>query len=161
LVFIGIIVTMLGAAFALMQPSLLVQSAQHPFIGFLAFFAPLFLAQRWHREFPRNIALTLLAMFVCGVWIAPILYYYNQTQPGVVGQAGVGQLLLYRTARPDRGVAAESLFPQPDGVALARGWNGARVRRPARLRYVADRADESVRARGLRARGGEHLCRST
>jgi FtsH-binding integral membrane protein len=103
LVFVGIIVTMLGATFALTQPALLMQSARHPFIGFLCFFAPLFLAQRWHKEFPRNIALTLLATFVCGVWIAPILFYYNQTQPGVVGQAGLltfatfGGLSLYAT----------------------------------------------------------------
>jgi FtsH-binding integral membrane protein len=103
LVFIGIIVTMLGVVFALSQPVLLAQSAQHPFIGFLCFFAPLFMAQRWHKEFPRNIALTLLATFVCGVWISPILYYYNQTQPGVVGQAGLltfatfGGLSLYAT----------------------------------------------------------------
>jgi FtsH-binding integral membrane protein len=103
LVFVGIIVTMLGATFALTQPALLMQSARHPFIGFLCFFAPLFLAQRWHKEFPRNIALTLLATFVCGVWIAPILFYYNQAQPGVVGQAALltfatfGGLSLYAT----------------------------------------------------------------
>lgn len=86
-VFLGVLVTMVGAAFALSQPALLEQSARHPFITFLVFFGTLMLAQRSHRAFPQNIGLTLLATFVAGVMIAPALYYYNQTQPGIVGQA--------------------------------------------------------------------------
>ena len=89
LVFLGILVTMAGAAFAMSQQAVLVQSAQHPFIGFLVFFGALFAAQRFGRAFPANIALTLLATFVAGVWIAPLLFIMNQQQPGVVGQAGM------------------------------------------------------------------------
>lgn len=89
LVFLGIIVTMIGAAFTMNQPALLEQSARHPFITFLLFFGALFLAQRAHRTFPANIALTMLATFIAGVMIAPLLWYYNRTQPGIVGQAGI------------------------------------------------------------------------
>lgn len=89
LVFLGIIVTMVGAAVAMGQQALLVQSAQHPFIGFLVFFATLFAAQRFSQTFPINIGLTLLATFIAGIWIAPLLYYMNQTQPGIVGQAAL------------------------------------------------------------------------
>jgi modulator of FtsH protease len=102
-VFLGVLVTMLGAAVALAQPRLLEQSARHPFITFLLFFGTLILAQRSHRAFPQNIGLTLLATFVAGVMIAPALYYYNQTQPGIVGQAAgltfvtFGALSLYAT----------------------------------------------------------------
>jgi len=103
LVFVGILVTMLGAAFTMAQPALLEQSARHPFITFLIFFGMLFLAQRSHRAFPQNIVLTLLATFVAGVLIAPILYVYNRQQPGIVGQAAMltfttfGVLSLYAT----------------------------------------------------------------
>ena len=89
LVFLGILVTMAGAAFAMSQRAVLLQSAQHPFIGFLVFFGALFAAQRMGRTFPANIALTLLATFIAGVWIAPLLFIMNQQQPGVVGQAGM------------------------------------------------------------------------
>ena len=89
LVFLGIIVTMIGTALALSQRAVLVQSAQHPFIGFLVFFGTLFAAQRFGRAFPLNIGLTLLATFVAGVWIAPLLFYMEQAQPGIVGQAAM------------------------------------------------------------------------
>jgi FtsH-binding integral membrane protein len=103
LVFLGIITTMIGAAFTISQPALLEQSARHPIIAFLCFFATLFLAQRWHRDFPRNIAITLFATFIAGVMIAPLLYLYERAQPGIVGQAGVltfitfGTLSMYAT----------------------------------------------------------------
>jgi modulator of FtsH protease len=89
LVFLGILVTMAGAALAMSQRALLIQSAEHPFIGFLIFFGTLFASQRFSRAFPINIGLTLLATFVAGVWIAPLLFYMNQTQPGIVGQAAL------------------------------------------------------------------------
>jgi FtsH-binding integral membrane protein len=100
-VFLGVITTMVGSAVALSTPALLVQSAQHPIITFLLFFGTLFLAQRVHRTFPLNIGVTLLATFIAGVMIAPALFYYNRTQPGIVGQAGMltfatfGALSLY------------------------------------------------------------------
>jgi modulator of FtsH protease len=89
LVFLGILVTMAGAALAMSQHTILLQSAQHPFIGFLLFFGVLFAAQRFSRTFPNNIALTLLATFIAGIWIAPLLFVMNRAQPGVVGQAAL------------------------------------------------------------------------
>lgn len=89
LVFVGILLTMAGAWLAMSQQALLVQSAQHPIIGFLVFFGVLFAAQRMSRTFPANIALTLLATFIAGVWIAPLLFVMNQQQPGIVSQAAM------------------------------------------------------------------------
>jgi FtsH-binding integral membrane protein len=87
LVFVGVLLTMAGAWVAMSQQALLLQSAQHPFIGFLIFFGVLFAAQRMSRTFPANIALTLLATFIAGIWIAPLLFVMNQQQPGIVSQA--------------------------------------------------------------------------
>ena len=89
LVFVGILLTMVGAWVAMSQQALLMQSAQHPIIGFLIFFGVLFAAQRMSRTFPANIALTLLATFIAGIWIAPLLFVMNQQQPGIVSQAAM------------------------------------------------------------------------
>jgi Integral membrane protein, interacts with FtsH len=101
LVFLSIIVTVLGAAFAWQQPALMSAVARHPFISFFAMFIPLIMAQRAAREFPRNLILTFLFTFVEGVWLSPFLYVANQNAPGVIGQAAVltlgafGALSLY------------------------------------------------------------------
>jgi FtsH-binding integral membrane protein len=103
LVFASIIVTMIGAAFGLSQPRLMVAVAQHPIIAFLCMLAPLWLVMRAPREFPRNILLTGLFTFAEGVWLSPILFIYGRTQPGVIGQAALltlssfGVLTLYAT----------------------------------------------------------------
>lgn len=103
LVFGGIVLTVLGAAFGMSQPAVMQAVAKHWIISLLCVFAPLIMAQRWHREFPRNIALTLLFTFVVGVWISPVLFVYNRMQPGIIGQAGLltlttfGVLSLYAT----------------------------------------------------------------
>jgi modulator of FtsH protease len=89
LVFVSILVTMAGAAFGLSQPALMAQVAQHPIITFLCMLAPLWMALRSHRVYPRNIALTLLFTFVEGVWISPLLYVYGRSQPGIIPQAGL------------------------------------------------------------------------
>src|SRR5258705_190159 len=74
LVLLGVVVTMLGATLAMVQPSIMIFAAEHPFITFLgAFMLPLWLARTWHREFPRNIALTLLGTAGAGVMISPVL----------------------------------------------------------------------------------------
>jgi FtsH-binding integral membrane protein len=104
LVFASVIVTMIGAAFGLSQPALMGAVARHPIIAFLCMLAPLWLAMRAPREFPRNILLTFLFTFAEGVWLSPILFIYGRTQPGVIGQAALltlssfGVLTLYATA---------------------------------------------------------------
>jgi FtsH-binding integral membrane protein len=103
LVFASVVVTMVGAAFGLSQPALMSAVARHPIIAFLCMLAPLWLAMRAPREFPRNILLTFLFTFAEGVWLSPILYIYGRTQPGIIGQAALltlssfGVLTLYAT----------------------------------------------------------------
>lgn len=89
LVFLSVLVTMLGAAFAFTQPALLNGVAAHPFITFLCMFAPLMMAMRSARQFPRNIALTFIFTFIEGIWLAPFLLMAEQSQPGVVGEAAL------------------------------------------------------------------------
>jgi FtsH-binding integral membrane protein len=101
LVFLSVLVTMVGAAFGMSQPSLMSAVAQHYFITFLLVMGSLLLVQWRAREFPANIALTALFTFAEGVWLSPLLYFYNETQPGIIGQAGIltfstfGALSLY------------------------------------------------------------------
>jgi len=103
LVFLSVIVTVLGAAFAMTQEALMGAVIAHPFIMFLCLMAPLFMAQMSARQFPMNIILTFIFTFVEGVFIAPFLLLANQSSPGVVGQAAVltlaafGALSLYAT----------------------------------------------------------------
>ena len=103
LVFVSVLVTMLGSAFAFTQPRLMQAVAVHPFIAMIAIFVPLYMAQRNARVFPKNVLLTLLFTFVEGVFIAPFLAYAEQAAPGTVSQAALltfaafGGLSLYAT----------------------------------------------------------------
>ena len=103
LVFLSVLVTMLGVAFAFTQPALMQAVIVHPFISMIAIFVPLWMAQRNARVFPKNVVLTLLFTFVEGVFIAPFLAYAEQAAPGTVSQAGLltfaafGGLTLYAT----------------------------------------------------------------
>jgi len=89
LVFLSVITTILGSAFAFAQPSVMDASAQHPFIMMIALFAPLIMAQRAAREFPKNIILTFLFTFIEGIFIAPFLLLAERNAPGVVSQAAI------------------------------------------------------------------------
>src|ERR1051326_2532956 len=86
LVFVSVLITMLGVAFAATQPGLQSAVIQHPFITFLCMFAPLFMVMRDPRTFPKNILLTFLFTFVEGIYIAPFLLFAETRSPGVVGQ---------------------------------------------------------------------------
>ena len=89
LVFASILVTVLGAAFAVTQPALFTAVGRHPFITFLCALVPLWLAMRNHRSFPRNLAFTFLFTFIEGIWLSPLLVLYDRMQPGILGQAGL------------------------------------------------------------------------
>jgi len=89
LVFLSILATMAGTAFTFTQPALLASVARHPFIGILCVFAPLIMAQRAAREFPKNLVLTFLFTFVEGVWISPLIFVSERMQPGIVAQAAL------------------------------------------------------------------------
>ena len=89
LVFLSVIVTILGAAFAFSQPALMQAVIQHPFISFICLFIPLIMAQRSARVFPKNLILTFLFTVIEGIWLAPFLLLAEQRAPGVVSQAAV------------------------------------------------------------------------
>jgi FtsH-binding integral membrane protein len=103
LVFASVLVTVVGAWVGLSQPRIMMAVAQHPIIAFLLLLAPLFLAMRLKDAFPANIGLVGLFAFAEGVWLSPILFYYGQTQPGLLSQAAIltastfGVLTLYAT----------------------------------------------------------------
>jgi modulator of FtsH protease len=108
LVFLSVLVTILGSAFALSQEPVLTAAAQHPIIMTICLFIPLIMAQRAARDFPKNLILTFLFTFIEGIFIAPFLYVANRAAPGVVGQAALltfaafGVLSLYAvTSRRD------------------------------------------------------------
>ena len=89
LVFISVIVTALGVAFGMTQPAVMTAVQQHPIITLIAMFAPLWMAMRAHRDYPRNLLLTLLFTFVEGVWLAPFIYMAETRSPGIAGQAAI------------------------------------------------------------------------
>lgn len=101
LVLVSVIVTMVGASFALSQPRLLQAVIEHPWLALIAAFVPLFAASAKKTDFPFNIGLVLMFNFVMGVIIAPALYFSERSQPGLIGQAAVltlgafGVLTLY------------------------------------------------------------------
>jgi FtsH-binding integral membrane protein len=86
LVFVSIIITALGVAFCLSTPSLFQATARHPFITMIA---PLWMAMRARRDFPKNIALTLIFTFIEGIFIAPFLAFAESRTPGIIGQSGL------------------------------------------------------------------------
>lgn len=89
LVFVSVIVTALGVAFARTQPALMEAVLRHPIISMIAMFAPLWMAMRARRTYPRNVILVLLFTLVEGVFIAPFLTIAERTNPGITGQAGI------------------------------------------------------------------------
>lgn len=101
LVFLSILVTMLGSAFAFTQAPLMQAVIQHPFITFICMFIPLIMAQRSARDFPKNVILTLIFTFIEGIWLAPFLLLAERNAPGTVGSAATltfvafGGLTLY------------------------------------------------------------------
>ncbi len=89
LVFASVLVTIAGTAFGMSQPAIMSAVARHPFITMLLTIAPLFAAMSFRDAFPANLGLVFLFTFVEGVAISPVIYVMGQTQPGVVGQAGL------------------------------------------------------------------------
>lgn len=85
----GVVMTIIGCALAMQQPSLMNMVARHPFLTFLATMAPLMGAQAFRNQFPTNIGLTLLFTLIEGVWISPLVFVMEQRSPGVAMQAGV------------------------------------------------------------------------
>jgi FtsH-binding integral membrane protein len=89
LVFVSVIVTALGVAFARTQPALMQAVIEHPIITMIAMFAPLWMAMRARHSYPRNLLLVLLFTFIEGLFIAPFLMVAERQSPGITGQAGM------------------------------------------------------------------------
>lgn len=89
LVFVSVIVTALGVAFARTQPALMQAVIEHPIITMIAMFAPLWMAMRARHSYPRNLILVMLFTFIEGLFIAPFLTLAERQSPGIVGQAGI------------------------------------------------------------------------
>lgn len=87
LVFFSILVSMVGATYALSNVALMAQVAAHPFLTMAAVFVPLLLVNKVRNQFPLNIAMVLLFTFAMGVMISPALFYFQQRSPGVIPQA--------------------------------------------------------------------------
>ncbi|MBX3173718.1 MAG: Bax inhibitor-1/YccA family protein [Gemmatimonadaceae bacterium] len=83
----GVALTIVGVGFTFTQPALMELVARHRLLSFFAALLPLFLAMRARTQYPANIGLTLLFSFTIGVWISPLMLYYSQVAPGVIGQA--------------------------------------------------------------------------
>jgi FtsH-binding integral membrane protein len=89
LVFVSVVVTALGVLFSFNTPSVFEATKAHPFITMIAMFAPLWMAMQARRQFPRNIALTLIFTFMEGIFLAPFLAFAESRTPGITGQAGL------------------------------------------------------------------------
>lgn len=89
LVFASVIVTMMGTGLAMTQEALLISAAKHPIITMLLAFVPLWMAMKTRDSAPRALGFVFLFNLVMGVAIAPIIYMYTRTEPGIVGQAGI------------------------------------------------------------------------
>jgi FtsH-binding integral membrane protein len=104
LVFISVLVTVVGATYAMSNAWVMDQVIQHPWLTMLAVFVPLMAAQGARTRFPLNVAMVLLFAFAMGVMIGPTLIGKAGFDSGLVTQAATitvgafGTLTLYAFA---------------------------------------------------------------
>lgn len=89
LVFISVLVTVVGATYALSNAWLMQQVLEHPFLTMIAAFVPLIAAQGARTRFPLNVAMVLLFAFAMGVMVGPTIMIYGGMNSGLVTQAAV------------------------------------------------------------------------
>ncbi|HSA57840.1 MAG TPA: Bax inhibitor-1/YccA family protein [Gemmatimonadaceae bacterium] len=89
LILASIFVTMGGVWYSLNTPAVFNWVVRHPILTLLGMFLPLLAALRLRQSFPINIGLVFLFTFAEGIMISPLIYYYAQTQPGLIGQAAM------------------------------------------------------------------------
>lgn len=87
LVFISVLVTVVGATYALSNAWLMQQVLAHPFLTMIAAFVPLIAAQGARTRFPLNVAMVLLFAFAMGVMVGPTIMIYGGMNSGLVTQA--------------------------------------------------------------------------
>jgi FtsH-binding integral membrane protein len=104
LVFISVLVTVVGATYAMSNAWIMEQVIQHPFWTMIAVFVPLIAAQGARDRFPLNVTMVLLFAFAMGVMIGPTLVARGGFDSGLVTQAATitigafGTLTLYAFA---------------------------------------------------------------
>jgi FtsH-binding integral membrane protein len=87
LVFISVLVTVVGATYALSNAWLMQQVLEHPFLTMIAAFVPLIAAQGARTRFPFNVVMVLLFAFAMGVMVGPTIMVYGGMNSGLVTQA--------------------------------------------------------------------------
>ena len=87
LVFVSVLVTVVGATYAMTNVAILQAVAAHPWLTMAAVFVPLLVAQGVRNQFPLNIAMVLLFAFAMGVMIGPAIIVYGKQGTGLVTQA--------------------------------------------------------------------------
>jgi FtsH-binding integral membrane protein len=104
LVFISVLVTVVGATYAMSNAWIMQQVIQHPFLTMIAAFVPLIAAQSARDRFPLNVTMVLLFAFAMGVMVGPTLVGRGGFDSGLVTQAATitigafGTLTLYAFA---------------------------------------------------------------
>lgn len=88
LVFVSVLFTIAGVGIGLTQPSMMEFVIRHPFISFLATFAPLLMATRVRAVFPANVGFVLLFTVMEGLLISPLMNAYGRQNPDLIWQAG-------------------------------------------------------------------------
>ena len=87
LVFVSVLVTVVGATYALSNATIMQAVAAHPWLTMIAVFVPLMAAQGARDRFPLNVSLVLLFAFAMGVMIGPVLSIYGGMNSAIVTQA--------------------------------------------------------------------------
>ncbi len=87
LVFVSVLVTVVGAMYAMSNTLLLSAVTAHPWLSMAAVFVPLLVAQGARKQFPLNIAMVLLFAFAMGVMASPAMIVYGGAGTGVITQA--------------------------------------------------------------------------
>lgn len=89
LVLACVFVTIGGTAFGLQNESIMIATAQHPFITMLLAFVPLWAAQAARNlAGPQRLGLIVLFSAMMGVAISPVMFAVGRSQPEIIWQAG-------------------------------------------------------------------------
>jgi FtsH-binding integral membrane protein len=89
LVFAGVLVTMAGVALAGTQPALMELVLRHPFLSAFAWFIPLIAAGRMRGRPAAGVGLMFVGNLVLGAALAPMLFFMEQRQPGLIAQTAL------------------------------------------------------------------------
>lgn len=87
LVFVSVLITVVGATYAMSNAAIMDAVIAHPWLSMAAVFVPLLVAQGARKQFPLNIAMVLLFSFAMGVMIGPVVALKGGGGTGLVTQA--------------------------------------------------------------------------